>query len=114
MLKKILASTLFLSFSFSSHASNSTLIISPKAPSSWGYMNASVCINNTVTEIRSGTTLAPSPNAPILLQVYAMNSRPKLSASCLNLTTKPGSYKLQFELQPDWQIHCDYYAVDAL
>jgi hypothetical protein len=114
MLNKTFVCLCLLAVSFASNASNkSTLTVAPNHPSSWGYMGATVTVNNNPPiTVWNGVKFLTSPNEKLSLVVYAMNARPKLSDSCLHLQTQDLPSQLLFELKSDWQVHCEYRSVD--
>lgn len=112
MLKKTIFLALLLGSSSLSFAKNldSTLTVAPYNPSDWGYMGATVTINNgSPRNVGTGITIPVSLNNDISLAVYAMNAKPRLADSCQNIQIhEEGTHQLLFELKRDWLIHCRY------
>ena len=116
MFKQSFLLALFLSISISSLANNihSTLAVAPINPSNWGYHYATVRVNKNMPEhfVGTGVQIPVSINDRIVLTVYAMNAKPRLSESCQHIQIQQeGMHELLFELQPDWLIHCRYTAL---
>ena|SRR5579883_2583520 len=112
MLKKTILFGLLLSATSFSFAKNldSTLIVAPDNPDDWGYMGATVTINNNPPqEVGSVTTLPVSLHDHIALSVYAMNAKPALSDSCQHIEIQEeGHHELLFKLENDWLVDCHY------
>lgn len=112
MLKKTIFLTFLLStaaFSLDQHG-DATLVVTPSHPEVWGYQGATLTVNHGLKYAVSNHVIIPvAINDAISVDVYAMNAHPKLADSCKNIRViEKGTHTLQFELQPDWLVHCRY------
>lgn len=112
MLRKFILTAVVLSstsFAYATHPETS-LTITPKAPSTWGYIASWAVVNNYFRmTIGDGITIPVETGDYVFLDVTAMNVKPKLSESCSNIQIKTeGKHQLLFDLQKDWLIHCEY------
>jgi hypothetical protein len=114
MFKKIILSTVILSFSSGLFAANSgTTITVAHDPSGWGYMNGYVSIIHQNHQqwhlINGGGTWPVSIGDVVSLQITAVNSGPKNDVSCNDIQiNEDGSHQLIFKLENDHLIHCRY------